>query len=47
VKVQNTALMAAMPEVNAWAAVSRGSRAPSSAATAAANASTVGLSIRL
>ena len=46
-KVQNTPLTAAIPEANAWAAGHRGRFTPSSAATARANASTVGLSIRL
>ena len=46
-KVQNTPLIAAMPEANACAAGHRGRLTPSSAATARANASTVGLSIRL
>jgi hypothetical protein len=46
-KVQNTPLTAAMPEANACAAGQRGRFTPSSAATARANASTVGLSIRL
>ena len=59
VKVQNTVLIAAIPEAKAWAA-SASVRAgavrlaplarppwPSSAATAMANASAVGLSIRL
>ena len=36
-----------MPDANAWAAGQRGRLAPSRAATARANASTVGLSIRL
>ena len=40
-------LGAAIPEANAWAAGQRGRLTPSSAATARANASTVGLSIRL
>ena len=46
-KVQNTPLIAAIPEANACAAGHRGRFTPSSAATARANASTVGLSIRL
>ncbi len=47
VKAQNTVLMAAIPEAKAWATVGPGSHWPSSAATAMANASAVGLSIRL
>jgi hypothetical protein len=46
-KVRNTALIAAMPDENAWAAGQVGRFGPSSAAIARANASTVGLSIRL
>jgi hypothetical protein len=43
----NTPLIAAIPEANACAAGQRGRLTPSSAATARANASTVGLSMRL
>ena len=45
--VQNTPEIAAIPDANAWAAGQRGRFVPSSAATDRANASTVGLSIRL
>ena len=46
-KARNTPEIAAIPDANAWAAGQRGRLAPSMAATARANASTVGLSIRL
>src|ERR1700743_2389317 len=44
---RQTPEIAAMPDANAWAAGQRERLAPSSAATARANASTVGLSILL